>query len=1019
MRFGILGPLTVESASGEEVAVGGPRPRALLTMLLLEAGRVVPVERLIDGQYGDAPPAGAANALQAQVSRLRRHLPVSFEGTGYRLAVEPLDVDAHLFERLAGEGRDLLSRGSHSAAVQRLREALGLWRGPALPDLPFGAAQVARLEELRLSAVEDLAEATLALGAPTTENQAPPGSGAFGGGVPGLVAELGGLVAQHPLRERLAGLLMRALVATGRPAEALAVFEATRARLAAELGADPSPELAALHLSVLRAERPAVRGLPAQLTSFVGRAGELGGLGGERLVTLLGPGGVGKTRLAVEAAARDPREVCFADLSAVEARPPRGGSEVVALTVLGALGVREGGGFLPHTPAGPLDRLTAALAGRELLLVLDNCEHVIDAAAALARHLLAACPGLAILATSREPLGLTGEHLVPLAPLAAPPPGATPAEALAYPAVRLFADRAAAVRPGFEVTEANVEAVTEVCATLDGLPLALELAAARLRTFPVAELAARLATDGRFRLLSRGDRTASARHQTLRAAVEWSWSLLTPHEQELARRFSVFAGGASLEAAEALCGDIADLVDKSLVVLEGSGFRMFDTIRYFCAATLTDDVRAEHARYYLDLALRAEPHLRRAEQLDWLARLSAEHANLTAAMRHDPETGQRMVAALATYCWLSGRRGQVGEIAAGLLEPLPGLEEEYVACVLHAVPRASEEHWDRAAAIMRGMDRPLRHPFTAALWGMFVGPDGFGSPALLGGDDWNVALGRLSDGLVRVLGGEPGEGDRLLDGVLSRFRALGERWGMAQALDWQALVASWRGQWERAHELRAEALDLLEELGALEESADVLARRAETRVREGDPSAVADFQAADESRARAGQPPIAALGLARLARWSGDLDGARRQVERAATAAEGQGFGLDAGPARVLTERARIAGALGVEGDSVAGWHREAVALARQSPLVAELADAVEGLAEAVPAEESARLLGVAVALRGLAVAGDRDVAETAARARAALGQERFATTYAEAAALDREAALAAVAKAVDGEHPR
>ena len=364
MRFGVLGPLEVRGPGGELIPVGGPRPRAVLVMLLLNAGQVVGVEALIDGQYGEDPPAGAANAVQAQVSRLRRALGagrIEFRGGGYLLAVDPGTVDAHRFERLARQGRHLVSAGRFEDAAGTLRQALGLWRGPALPDLPFGQAQAARLEELRLTAGEDLAEAELAL----------PGSAP--------VAELRRLVSAHPLRERLRAQLMRALHAAGRQAEALAAFEEGRRLLADELGADPSPELAAAHLAVLRAEppAPAPRRLPAQLTSFVGREHDLALLAspGSRLRTIVGPGGIGKTRLAIEAAARDSRETYFADLSplpppkaqdsaaprptptdaeaAWDALPPTGvegsaaagsyGVEQVARVVLGALGVREGG----------------------------------------------------------------------------------------------------------------------------------------------------------------------------------------------------------------------------------------------------------------------------------------------------------------------------------------------------------------------------------------------------------------------------------------------------------------------------------------------------------------------------------------------------------------------------------------------------------------------------------------------------------------------------------------------------
>ena len=943
----------MRSADGEAITVGGPRPRALLVLLALNANRVVGVDAIVAAQYGDDPPTDAAGAVQAHVSRLRRSVAVEFDGAGYRLAVDPDAVDALRFERLAGEGRRLLAAGAHDKAAAVLREAVGLWRGPALVDLPHGSAQATRLAELRLGASEDLVDAELAL---------PEGTS---------VAELQTLVAANPLRERLRGQLMRALHATGRQAEALAEFEDTRRLLADELGADPSPELSATHLAILRAD-PAPRrvGPPAQLTSFVGRTAELARLHeleSARLVTILGPGGTGKTRLAIEAA----RDACFVDLSPVE------DGDLVPHAVLGALGLRESG-FVPSS-GDPVARLVAAL-DEPLLLVLDNCEQVVAAVATLARTLLGSCPALRILATSREPLGITGETLLPLSPLAGD-------------AVRLFADRAAAVRPGFTVSEANRAVVTAICAAVDGLPLAVELAAARLRQFTVEELAARLSSDGPFQLLSRGDRTAAARHRTLRAVVAWSWDLLTPAEQAVAARFAVFSGGAALAAVEAVCETtddvLADLVDRSLIETDGRRYRMLDTIRLFCSARLPGDVRAAHARYYLALAERADPHLRRAEQLEWLATLSADHDNLMAALRWsvtgDPALGYRLVAALTAYWWLSGRRSQAGEAAMALLA-VPGFDtgEEYVACVVHAVPRELS-HWTRAGEIVRNHTGPVRFPFVATVWGMTAGPSGpvTEATALPGDDPWTAEVNRLSFGIKQVLDGEPSAGEASLREVLGTFRELGERWGMAQALDWLAEVASWRGEWRPASELWAESLAHYERFGALEECVDVLCRRANSLLRQGDPAAAeVDFRRAGELAMRAGQESPAALtGLAR----------SNEDLTRALAAAR-EDFGGTPVRSRILT---------------ALGRHEEAIAVARTSPFVSSLAAAVEGLASTAHPERAAFLLGTAVALRGTTIAGDPSVAATAANATKALGSSAFAAAYAQGAGQSRSEALA------------
>ncbi|WP_084549680.1 BTAD domain-containing putative transcriptional regulator [Actinomadura rifamycini] len=1044
MRFGVLGEVEVRrdtaqrapagappnelaaggTGAGGAVAVGGPRVRALLAMLALDAGRVVPAERLIDGLYGADPPRGAANALQSQVSRLRRGLgdAALVEGgpAGYRLAVEPGAVDAHRFARLAREGRAAAGRGEHARAAGLLREALDLWRGPALAgvDAPFAAARAVRLEDERAAAVEERGAAVLASGAE-------PGA---------VLAELRALVDERPLRERARALLMRALHAAGRRAEALAVFEEGRRLLADELGADPSRELAAAHLDVLRggperapADAPRAVSPPAQLTSFVGREDAVRHVGGMlaagRLVTLLGPGGAGKTRLAVEAAAREDGEVCFVDLAPV-------GRGDAGRALLAALGLRE----------------SAVRQAPGMLLVLDNCEHVVAEAAGLARRLLGACPALRVLATSREVLGVTGEAVWPLPPLALPPPGTPAGELTGYPAVRLFADRAAAVRPGFAVDAANAADVLRICTALDGLPLAIELAAARLRSLPVGEVAARLGD--RFRLLSRGDRTAAPRHQTLRAVVGWSWDLLGADEQTLARRLTVFTGGFTVEAVSEVCGFeyadevLAELVDKSLVQLEphggGDRYRMLDTVRAFCAERLADAgederFRRAHAAYFLDLALRADPHLRGAEQLAWLDRLAADHANLHAALRRCVGSGEtaralRLIAALSWYWWLRGRV-EGAPLAAALLEkiggePPPGLEEEYVLCVCNVVSAGGTGPavlaWlDRAERTLAGVRRLLAFPATTVLWAMTAGPERTQESVLIeqiGDDPWTLALLDMSDGFLDQFSGDRERAERRCAAALARFRAIGDRWGMANCLDPFAQLADWRGDRAAALALLGEALELVGELGALEDGADLLCRRGEVRIHGGDlDGARSDFERAAELARRAGTPDKVAAavhGLAEIARLRGDQAEARRLYETART-----GYASD----RFVVAAVRGATLVGLgwvaldDGDvrRARALFGEALAMAHDHPIFGYRASVAVGLAGLALAggdgERAAVLLGVARALRGVQIPGDHDAERVEASARALLGDARFEERYASGAALSHADALAAL----------
>ncbi|MFG2866613.1 BTAD domain-containing putative transcriptional regulator [Streptomyces sp. NPDC048338] len=648
MRYSVLGPTLAHRPDGTPVPIGGPRLRALVTVLALRAGRAVPVPVLVDEVWHGEPPADGAAALQALVGRARRALGheavVSADG-GYRLAAGPEDVDARRFERLAADGLHALESGDPARAAGLLDEALGLWRGPALADLPDRAAEASRWEARRLDARRARLGAALTLGQAAT-----------------VLPELAALCEEHPLDELLQALRIRALRDTGRAAEALAAYDAVRRELAGRLGTDPSPALRALHTELLATDpataptasapgsAPASAGttgnLRARLTSFVGRERDIAAvredLRGARLVTLLGPGGAGKTRLSQEVAdaASDawPDGVWLAELAPVT------DPQAVAEAVLGAVGARQtvlrGAGaeeLRTNVHDDPTGRLVEHCGSRRLLLLLDNCEHVVGVVAGLVEVLLARCPGVSVLATSREPLGVPGEFVRPVGPLSR-------GEAL-----RLLGERGAAARAGFVVSE-DAEACAEIGRRLDGLPLAIELAAARLRLLSPRQIADRL--DDRFALLTSGARTVLPRQQTLRAVVDWSWDLLDEGERGVLRRLSVFSGGCGLEAAEAVCGGsggagvldvLGALVDKSLVVAAPSEegvmrYRLLETVGEYAGERLDeagDRAVAErrHLTYYRELARTTDPELRGGGQLAAMARFRLEYENLRTALR--------------------------------------------------------------------------------------------------------------------------------------------------------------------------------------------------------------------------------------------------------------------------------------------------------------------------------------------------------------------------------------------------
>ncbi|MFJ7151296.1 BTAD domain-containing putative transcriptional regulator [Streptomyces sp. NPDC100445] len=703
---------------GTPLPIGGPRLRTLLAVLALSPGRTTTPDTLIGDIWADDPPQDAPAALQALVGRLRRtlgrHAVASAPG-GYRLEATEDDVDLHVFERLTRAGTHALAAGDPATAHRTLTEALALWHGPALADLPDRTAAT-RANALRLDAARARAAAALALGRARE-----------------AVPELRELAAAYPYDEPVHALLVRALRDSGRTADALAAHESVRRALADTLGADPGPELRALHLELLRegepddrtrpeAPRPAERtgNLRPRLTSFVGREPELKAvraeLRGARLVTLTGPGGSGKTRLAEEAAAAFP-SAWMAELAPLD-RP-----DAVPGAVVSALGLRETvllANDLATSQTDPTALLVEYCATRDRLLILDNCEHVVDAAATLAETLLTHCPGLTILATSREPLGVPGESVRPVEPLA-------PEQAH-----HLFAERARAVRPDADAVLGDTAAVTEICRRLDGLPLAIELAAARLRLLTPRQIADRL--DDRFRLLTSGSRTVLPRQQTLRAVVDWSWDLLDERERTVLCEVSVFAGGWDLAAAEAVCSGpaaelIGALVDKSLVVAAphdpdgtapGMRYRMLETIHEYATerAAEVPGLRAaaerRHGAWVRALVEEAEPRLRSAAQLPWIARLETELDNVRAALDRAVRAGDEagagaVVLAVGWFWWLRNHRQEAVTWVRLVLRLGVALDAVSAGAPAAALPELIESA-DPVGAFLTGPEGETGHP---------------------------------------------------------------------------------------------------------------------------------------------------------------------------------------------------------------------------------------------------------------------------------------------------------------------
>jgi predicted ATPase/DNA-binding SARP family transcriptional activator len=837
VEFRVLGPVDVLHG-GRSIALKGSKRRALLAVLLLNAGDVVSVDHLVDGLWAEAAPDSAVNLIQTYVS-LWRHLfdtelgtgagqrRLARVGVGYRLDVLPGELDLRRFTELAERGRAARAAGELDTSVELLARALAQWRGDPLSDLigePLHASAAAHLGELRRQALVAWGEAAVDAGRAEE-----------------VTGDLQVALSRDRFDERLAEVLMRALYAQGRPADALAVFERTRRTLADELGADPGRDLVELHGQILqhdaRLASPRAhqqvprRALPLSADTFVGREAELAKLSSlvlrHRLVTLTGPGGSGKTRLAVEMAAR--LAAAGEDVAFVDAAPL---SDAVQLPerIAAAVGV---GGLVGRSVEEAVARV---VAGRQLVVVIDSLEHLVGAAPVVS-NLLQVASGLRVVATSREPLNLRAERRFPVAPLAISAEksdsNAPYADGSASPAVALFVDRAAAVNPDFSLTAATVPAVVEICRRVDGLPLGIELAAGWSNVLSPAELLDRL--DSTLDLLVGRSADRPHRQQTLRATIDWSYQLLDDDARQTLRTMSVFRGGCTLDAAAAVSGvpavailhQVRQLTDRGLLEIGGDvagsqRFRLLETIREYgeqMAAQAGDQHQIRHADYYARLARECAEQLHGPDQARQLHVLEADHDNIRAALSWLAQTGELDLALeVAAGLWrfwqlrshLNEGRHLLDQVlgAAGDLAAPGARARALLALGSVAYWQADLEHartcYERAAVL-----------FESA------------------GDAHGIADAHFNVAFAALLTGERDAATRLFSDAVSRYRQLGDPLGLANAASGIGLVALVEGRLAEAAALVSPQLHALRALGDPFTTANCLTLLASIRRAQG------------------------------------------------------------------------------------------------------------------------------------------------------------------------------------------
>ncbi|MFH8640259.1 AfsR/SARP family transcriptional regulator [Streptomyces goshikiensis] len=903
MHFRLLGRLDVTASDGSPIALSGSLARAIVARLTLAGGRPVPRDALIDELWSERGARNPVNALQVQMTKLRTAFAERGEAGrlamlagGYRLALDDEDhVDVTVFETSVRRGRERLRAGAHEEAEELLRSGLDLWRGRALEDLTgmVFEGERRRLDELRLTALEDAAHVGLERGRAEE-----------------LISELTTLLADHPFREKLRGQLMLALYRSGRHAEALDLFHHGRVLLDAELGLAPSPELRALQSAILEhdpalmtsnvvrseaAERP-----PASARSgsgktegnlsrspgpYVGRRGALRALREtiirERLVTLLGPGGVGKTRLALEALSRPDSPVealWWIDLAVT-------GEDGVLAALATTLGLSDASVATDQRPLDFLRRVVSSLENRTTIVAFDNCEHVLDAVAPLVKTLLDACPQLTVVATSREPLGIAYEAHFTVEPMTAEEAG------------ELFTLRAAKINPSFAAGPDARQDVLTLCRRLDGLPLAVELAAAHVRMLSVAEIDRRL--DDRFALLVKGERTAPARHRTLRAVLDWSYALLGGAEQEVLSELALRVGGTALDDAErtgppgpettgtptaghggGLLPILTQLVDKSMLFTvpgaQGTRFQMLETVREYALARLRTEGRLQQAEerfvsWALDFAAEHSAALHSREQSAHCLHIAEETANLRAGSELLVRQGRAAEAlflesSLGYFWYVSGREEEGIDRLARTLDAYdsepgtsdperpPGPREEWaltytfawLAWLNHVAGRHEsalgyEERYRAAWRQARNPDVAVIGPVYEALYARLTADEDRGdlfarAEAGIAGTafQWDRAVLQYNWSTYCLHNGDPdAAGEHALYGI-EAARAADDPFALAICLTARGDAQESAGRREEARSLWSEASEILRTMDARSRWAYRALRLAYLDIGEGD-----------------------------------------------------------------------------------------------------------------------------------------------------------------------------------------